>query len=166
MSKILETMQKAQEVQPIGEKDGVKVVTFEDAVALNDADMLEPKQGVRTRAYNPDGTLARTSRMTTAMNVESYFINRFKLKAKKLNVVVDYRAIKEQATGACYLKQIPCYVFGRDEANNLVLEKVTTVGDTEFISDYINTLEPGAMAQLLPLIAAHGTNQTTSELPI
>ena len=166
MSRILETMQKAQEVQPIAEKDGVKVVTFEDAVALNDADMLEPKEGIKTRAYNPDGTLARTNRTTTAMNVDLYFINRYKLKAKKLHVVTDYRAIKEQASGNCYLKQIPCYIFGRDDANNLVLEKVTTVGDTEFISDYINTLEPGAMAQLLPLIASHGTNQTTSELPI
>lgn len=162
--------ERAENIQPIAEKDGEVIVTFEDASVLNSINAQDAKIGTQTR--NPDGTLARTGKRVHAMNPDYFFANRAKKDKKKLYVVSGhtvegYRCIKEQASGHTYLKNIPAYVIVRDDNGNLTVENRISVSSEEFISDYDMTLANHVMAELLPIIInyAGGTNVIDS-MPI
>lgn len=165
-----ELYDKADNIKPLAEKDGQLYVSFEDAAVLNSLNAEEPHgTGMQTR--NPDGSIASTGKTVHAINADYFFANRYKVKGKKLHVVsghepTGYRCIKEQASGHVFVKTIPVYVFARDEGKNLVLEKVTTISDAEFISDFTNTLDHKSMAELLPLITEHGNEITADSMPI
>jgi len=167
--RLKELYDKYDKVTPLAEKDGEKICTFEDAAVLNSFNAQEPKIGTQTR--NPDGTLARTGKRVHAINPDYFFSNRYKVKGKKLHVVSGhtvegYRCIKEQASGHVYLKTIPVYVLSRDAEGNLVLDKTTTISDTEFISDFTNKLDNKSMAEIMPLIASSGSEITADSMPI
>ncbi len=165
-----ELYDKADNIKPLAEKDGQLYVSFEDAAVLNSLNAEEPHgTGMQTR--NPDGSIASTGKTVHAINSDYFFANRYKVKGKKLHVVsghepTGYRCIKEQSSGRIFVKTIPVYVFARDEEKNLVLEKVTTISDAEFISDFTNTLDHKSMAELLPLITEHGNEITADSMPI
>ena len=165
-----ELYEKADNVRPYAEKDGQVWVNFEDASILNSVNAEEPSgTGLQTR--NADGTLASSGKRVHAVNPNYFFSNRYKVKGKKLHVVsgheaVGYRCIKEQSSGKVFVKTIPVYIFSRDEDKNLVLEKVSTISDTEFISDFTNTLDHKSMAELLPLITEYGNDMTADSMPI
>ena len=164
-----ELYEKADNVKPLAKKNGQLYVTFEDAALLNSVNAEEPSTGMQVR--NADGSLASTGKTVHAINPDYFFANRYKVKGKKLHVVsghepTGYRCIKEQASGHVFVKTIPVYVFARDEDKKLVLERVTTVSDTEFISEFTNTLDHKSMAELLPLITEHGNQMTADSMPI
>lgn len=173
MTKLEETrelLEKADRVKPIAEKDGHTYVTFEDAATLNN---VHKYNGVDTgiQKRNRDGSLASTGKTVHAVNPEYWFANRYKVKGKKLYVVsghepTGFRCIKEQEKGIIHVKSIPCYVFARDESKQLVLEKVATVADSEFVSDFTAKLSNSAFAELLPMITSHSSGMTSDELPI
>ena len=161
---------KADKVRPYAEKDGQKWVSFEDASVLNSLDAEEPGgTGLQTR--NADGSLASTGKTVHAVNPDYFFLNRYKVKGKKLHVVsghepTGYRCIREQKKGRLFVKNLPCYVFARNEDRELVLEKIITISDSEFIADFTNTLDHKSMAELLPLITEHGNEMTADSMPI
>lgn len=162
--------EKADNIKPMAEKDGQLYVSFEDAAVLNSLNAEEPKgTGLQTR--NADGSIASTGKQVHAINPDYFFLNRYKVKGKKLHVVsghtpTGYRCIREQSKGRCFVKSIPCYVFARNDDKELVLEKVITVSDTEFISEFTNTLDHKSMAELLPLITEVGNEMTADSMPI
>lgn len=165
--------EKADAVQPMAEKDGQVFVNFDDAATLNSVDAYEGG-GTGMQVRNPDGSLASTGKTVHAMNPNYFFANRYKVRGskgkEKMYVVaghepMGFRCIQEQERGKIHIKTIPCYIFIRDEGK-LVLEKVTTISDTEFISDFTNTLNNKAMAELLPMITSYGNELTADEMPI
>lgn len=162
---------KADKVQPFAEKDGQLYVSFADASVLNSLNAEEP-HGTGVQVRNADGSLASTGKTVHAINPDYFFANRYKLKGKKLHVVsghepTGYRCIKEQSQGRCFVKNIPCYIFSRDaDTKEIVLEKTTLISDSEFISDFTNTLDHKSMAELLPLITEHGDGMTADAMPI
>ena len=156
-------------VKPFAEKDGQKYVSFADAAILNSYNAEEPKTGMQTR--NHDGSLASTGKSVHAVNPEYFFANRYKVKGKKLHIVSGhttdgYRCIKEQSSGRIFLKSVPVYVLSRNADGELIVEKMTTCPDTEFIGEFTETLAPDAMAQILPLLTAFGSDKTATSLPI
>lgn len=166
-----ELYEKADNIVPLAEKDGKKYVTFEDAAVLNSVNAEEPKgTGLQTR--NKDGSIASTGKTVHAINPNYFFLNRYKVKGKKLHVVsghepTGYRCIREQSSGRTFVKNIPCYVFARDaDTKEIVLEKVITVSESEFIAEFTNTLDNKSMAELLPLITEHGNDMTADAMPI
>ena len=170
-SKFQELFNKADKVKPMAEKDGQKYVTFDEAATLNSLNMLdEANTGMQIR--NKDGSIASTGKTVHAINPNYFFLNRYKKKNKTTMLVVSghdetgYRCIKEQETGKIHIKTIPCYVFVRGDDGELRLDKATTVSDTEFISDFTNTLTHKAFAELLPMITSYGRDITADELPI
>ena len=68
MTSVTEIIENAKKVEPIAEKDGRKIVTFEDAAALANMEGIEPSPKTGVRSYNPDGSLARTRKSTAAIN--------------------------------------------------------------------------------------------------
>ena len=144
-------------VRPLAEKDGEVWVDFNDASILNSYNADEPNTGMQTR--NPDGSLASTGKRVHAVNPDYFFMNRYKVKGKKMILVSGhtsdgYRCIKEQASGRVFLKSVPAYVIARDSDGKLYLEKQTVISDTEFISEFTNKLDNKSMAEILPLITA------------
>ena len=163
-----ELYEKVDNVKPLAEKDGELFVTFEDAAILNSYNADEPNTGMQTR--NPDGTLARTGKTVHAVNPDYFFMNRYKVKGKKMIIVSGhttdgYRCIKEQASGRCFIKNIPAYIIARDSDGKLFLEKQTVISDTEFISEFTNKLDNKSMAEILPLITV-GADMTADSMPI
>lgn len=160
---ILDSLKRAEEVKPLYEQNGVKVVTFEDQRAVAQAEIINDVD-LGNRTVNPDGTIARSRTKYAAINTDHLYLNRFKKVGTKLYVVTDYRAIKEQSTGRIYKKQIQAAVFTRGD-DGLKKEKNVLVEDKDFVSDFTKTLTPEAMAQLIPLMS--GNNDITAEdLPI
>lgn len=166
MKSMRDVIERADEVKVIAEKNGTKITSFADAAALQDMEGYEPtpKSGLRT--YNPDGSLARTRVKAAAINPEIYFANRFRKVSKKIQVVVDWRAITEQDTGSVYLKNIPCYIISRNDDGKLVVESTKTVSDDDFVKSFTDTLDEEAMKEIAPLIANFGADITTSSMPI
>lgn len=169
--KMRDLYQRADNVKPLAERDGEVFCSFEDAAVLNSVNAEEPSgTGLQTR--NPDGSIATSGKRVHAINPDYFFLNRYKVKGKKLHVVsghepTGYRCIREQSKGKTFVKVIPCYIFSRDaETKELVLEKVTTISDTEFISDFTNTLDHKSMAELLPMITSYGNDITADSMPI
>ena len=165
-----ELYEKADKVRPYAEKDGQKFVSFEDASVLNSLNAEEP-HGTGMQMRNADGSIASTGKTVHAVNPDYFFANRYMVKGKKMHVVsghepTGYRCIKEQSSGHIFVKSIPVYVIARDEDKNLVLEKVTTISDSEFISDFTKTLDHESMAKILPLITEHGNEMTADSMPI
>lgn len=152
-----ELYEKVDNVKPLAEKDGEVFVTFEDAAVLNSYNADEPNTGMQTR--NPDGSLASTGKRVHAVNPDYFFMNRYKVKGKKMILVSGhtsdgYRCIKEQNSGRVFLKTIPAYIIARNSDGELYLEKQTVISDTEFISEFTNKLDNKSMAEILPLITA------------
>lgn len=167
--RLKELYEKVDNVKPLAEKDGKRVVTFEDAAIINSYEADEPRIGTQTR--NPDGSLASTGKTVHAVNPNYFFLNRYKVKGKKLHLVsghtpAGYRCIREQASGRVFLKSIPVYIIVRNGDGKLEVEKATTVSDAEFISEFTNTLNNASMAEVLPLIAKYGSDVTADEMPI
>lgn len=163
-----ELYQKVDNVQPLAEKDGQLFVTFEDAATMNSYNAQEPKTGLQTK--NRDGSLASTGKTVHALNPNYFFLNRYKVKGKKLHIVSGhtpegFRVIQEQPSGRVFLKTIPVYILARDADGKLLLEKRTTISDTEFISDFTNTLDNQSMAEILPLITEQ-VEMTADKMPI
>ena len=164
----------ADKVVPIAEKDGQKIVDFADAATLNSVNAYEG-DGTGVQVRNPDGSLASTGKTVHAINPNYFFANRYKVKGTKGNqklIVVSghepngFRCIREQERGRLHVKTVPCYMFSRNDKGELELEKVTTVSDTEFISDFTHTLNNKSMAELLPMITSYGNEITADEMPI
>ena len=149
---ILDSLKRAEEIEPLYEQNGVKVVSFEDQRAAAQAEITEGVD-LGNRTVNPDGTIARSRTKYAAINPDYLYMNRYKKIGTKLVLVTDYRAIKEQSRGRVYLRQIPAYVISRNpDTKELVLDKVITVSDTEFIGEYTRQLSPAAMKQIIPLL--------------
>lgn len=170
-----EVLVESEKVEPLAEVNGMKVVSFEEAQTLNQAELMKKElgQGGETgdRTFNPDGSVARSKTKVAAVNYDSVFSNRYRLVKKRgesdcLEVVVDYRAIKEQERGQIYVQRIQAYVIKRDEDKNLVLDHITTVSDRDFISEFTHKLNADAMKEILPLITEGGKEISTDEILI
>ena len=164
MSNLQEIIDKTKDVKPIAEHNGIGIVTFEEQRDLAQLKKLEDP-GLETIQMNPDGTVARTPVRFAAVNLDNFYINRYKRVKDSLYIVTDYRAIMEQQTGGVYAKQLPAFVVKRDADKNLILDKVVTVSDTEFLADFTHTLNREAMAQIMPLLVS-GVGVTTDDLGI
>ena len=174
VKEMAELYRRAEEVEPLAEKDGKVYTDFESASILNSVNAQEPRTGMQTR--NADGSLASTGKTVHAVNPDYFFANRYKVKGAKGNqklIVVSghtpdgYRCIKEQASGRLFIKNVPAYILYRDaETKELVLEKQTMISDTEFISDFTNKLDNKSMAEILPLITTSGGDVSTDTMPI
>lgn len=163
-----ELYEKVDAVKPLAEKDGEVFVTFEDAAVLNSYNADEPNTGMQTR--NQDGSLASTGKRVHAVNPDYFFMNRYKVKGKKMILVSGhtsdgYRCIKEQNSGRVFLKSIPAYIIARNSDGELYLEKQTVISDTEFISEFTNKLDNKSMAEVLPLITM-GKDMSADTMPI
>lgn len=156
---ILETLKQAEAVKPLMTKNGIKVVSFEDAKLLSEAERIEGVPDTGIRAMNPDGSMARSRVTVAGVNKDVLYENRYRLikegegkdEKAKIQIVVDKRAIKDQSTGKIYTARVPAYQIIR-ERGKLKVEKVLTVSDIEFIGDFNSKAGEKDMVEILPLL--------------
>lgn len=176
-SKMREILDRAEQVEPIAEHDGVKVVSPEDAVALKEEQMLAMQNGEEVDLgdfeINPDGTIASTRTSILAINEDRRLMNKFRVKGRNKNllqVVTDYRAVKDHGTGKVYLANVPVYEFEREDKDGkkgkLVLTAQTTVPDKIFLSEFQDSLDNEAMKEVLAAITTNKEDVSKREMPI
>lgn len=172
---MLEEEREIRENRIIAEKDGEVFVNFHDASVLNSANAMEGK-GTGMQKRNPDGSLASTGKTVHAINPDFYFANRCRTKKfgqkEKLYIVCaftpdGFRLIEEQKKGRCFIKSIPVAVLSRDaDTKELVFEKMETVTESEFVSDFKKELKNDVMAEILPLIVNRSDDSGKIDMPI
>lgn len=141
----------AKEARPIAQFDGLTAYSFEDYVNVTSVEQMNNTE-LGLVKFNPDGSPAKTPTKYVAVNVETFFMNRYRQVKKTIQVVIDYWCIVEQSTGKIPIKQIPCYVISRNEDGKLQLDKTITVSDEVFLADFNKSLDRESMEQILPLL--------------
>lgn len=166
---VFETLKQAASVEPVAEKNGMKIVAMEDAVLMAQAQILDGEEDPGIRTMNPDGSLARSRVTVAAIDVDTYYNNRYRVieedGKKKAQVVVDKRAIKDQSTGRIYTARVTAYQFYR-EKGKLRLDKILTVSDSDFIAEFIQRAGRKDMVEILPLLekAEHDITVTSIDI--
>lgn len=151
---------------PFAEVNGARVVSFEDAVTLAQAEAIEPEADLGDRKFNPDGSYARSKSKIVSVNPENYFANRYKVVKKELFVVTDYRSIQYKRQGQPVgFSTVPVYVLVRD-GEELKLDRITTISGMEFDAGYNSELNLSAAAEVFKVIRESAPNNSGDELPI
>lgn len=165
-AELKDLIDKTDKIQPVTTVNGVQVVQFSEQRDLAQMEKMMGNDTLGTLQMNPDGTVARTPVKYAAVNMDYYYINRYKKVKDSYYIVTDFRAIQEQQTGTVYAKQIPAFVIVRDkETGSLKIDKTVMVSDTEFVADFTHMLNREAMAQIVPLLA-NGVGVTSDDLAI
>lgn len=149
---IREILEKADKIIPIAVIDGVKIVSFEDYMDAAIASKINGTKDVGVRTLNADGTVAASYHEYAAVNVDSFFANRYYLSGKKvLKVVTDYRAIKEQPTGRVYTSRVIAYNVERVDGV-LTCTGADYISDVTFVKDYTHQLDAAGAAEVMKAI--------------
>lgn len=174
MSRLLDILEQAKDIQPIAVRNGVKIYSMDDARAIMQANKLEGDEALPMISRNPDGSIAR-SRCNVAIISENDLYDNRCYRKKTPGVGSDefwivsaattsgYRAIKQKMND----EQIYAYVVSRDkDTNELYLKRITTISASDFKTDYTHKLNEESMKQILPLIAEQEEGVTPEEISI
>lgn len=188
---ILKSILSENEVTPLGSLNGTPLYSFEDAQRINKIGLVKEKiQGKEVefgeRPMRPDGLGYLETKANAIAVPTSFFENRYRKveivktvaneKTKKeetvkdvyYEVVTDYRACKEQASGRVYTTTIHVYQIGakKDSKGNadLFLIGQRNISDTDFINEFKGKLNKESMVKILKLIGNNTTEQTEDTL--
>lgn len=188
---ILKNILSENEVTPLGSLNGTPLYSFEDAQRINKIGLVKEKiQGKEVefgeRPMRPDGLGYLETKANAIAVPTSFFENRYRKveivktslneKTKKeetvkdvyYEVVTDYRACKEQASGRVYTTTIPVYQIGakKDSKGNadLFLIGQRNISDTDFINEFKGKLNKESMVKILKLIGNNQTEQVEDTL--
>ena len=160
MAKTMKEVMEKSKVKPVTNVSGTPVVSFEEQRDLAQ-EAIRDKIDVGVREFNPDGTLSKTLYHNAAVNMAQFYDNRYRLVENEMELVTaqttdGYRAIAEQSTGRVFQKQVPVYVFARenpeDKKSALKFVRLDVVSDVDFIAEFTHKLSADAMKMVLPLI--------------
>lgn len=165
---LMDILKEATTAEPIAMVNGKKVYDFQNAQKLNKADLVEEKAlgkklELGDRSVGENGLSYTSSNVSrAAIDPNTYFENRYrkieqkpatgKPKSTKYEVVVDYRAIKEQASGRVYTDNVITFVIAKNEAGELVAETTNTISADEFVRDFKKKLSFESMARIIGAI--------------
>lgn len=188
---ILKSILSENEVTPLGSLNGTPLYSFEDAQRINKIGLVKEKiQGKEVefgeRPMRPDGLGYLETKANAIAVPTSFFENRYRKveivktrlneKTKKeetvkdvyYEVVTDYRACKEQASGRVYTTTIHVYQIGakKDSKGNadLFLIGQRNISDTDFINEFKGKLNKESMVKILKLIGNNQTEQVEDTL--
>lgn len=188
---ILKSILSENEVTPLGSLNGTPLYSFEDAQRINKIGLVKEKiQGKEVefgeRPMRPDGLGYLETKSNAIAVPTSFFENRYRKveivktslneKTKKeetvkdvyYEVVTDYRACKEQASGRVYTTTIHVYQIGakKDSKGNadLFLIGQKNISDTEFINEFKGKLNKESMVKILKLIGNNPAKQVEDTL--
>lgn len=174
MSRLLDILEQAKDIEPIAIRNGVKIYSVDDARAVMQANALEGEESLPLLTRNPDGSIARSRSNISIINENDLYDNRCYRKKTpgqgsdeywvvSTATTSGYRAIRQRMND----EQIYAYVIGRDkESGELKLKRVTTVSASEFKTDFTHKLDQKSMKAILPFIAEQEEGITPEEISI
>lgn len=174
MSRLLDILEQARDIEPIAVRNGVKIYSMDDARAVMQANALEGEDALPMMTRNPDGSIARSRHNIAIISENDLYDNRcFRKKTPGQGsdefwvvptaTTSGYRAIRQKMND----EQIYVYVITRDkDTQELSLKRVTTVSASDFKSDFTHKLDEKSMKQILPLIADQEEGITPEEISI
>lgn len=174
MSRLLDILERAKDIEPIAIRNGVKIYSMDDARAVMQANALEGEESLPLITRNPDGSIARSRSNIAIISERDLYDNRcFRKKtpgqgSDEFWIVTTattsgYRAIRQKMND----EQIYAYIVTRDkDTNELKLKRVTTISASDFKSDFTHKLDEKSMKQILPLIAEQEEGITPEEISI
>lgn len=166
LSRLKEVLEETESVKEIGENAGTKIYSVADDRTIAKSELIEKRLGVEPvdlgerKTRNNGWAYARSRRTHLASEPDKLYANRFR-EAKHgdidvIEIVTDYRAITEQASGEIYKELIVVYVIGRKSQGRgsrlEVLEK-KTITAKEFVNEFINELDEDGMKKVAVAIA-------------
>lgn len=165
--------EQVKSVQPIAEQNGRKLYSIDDAKLVGHVKQTEEqvygKTDVGDREYDPArGTYRSSHTPNLAINPEVYFINRFRTVEDEegdlsLEVVTDYRAIKEQGSGQVYTDNVRVFVIDRDDKDKLQVVGIRLINADEFVREFKKELDHPSMTQILTAVKKSQTKVTEKE---
>lgn len=188
---ILKSILSENEVTPLGSLNGTPLYSFEDAQRINKIGLVKEKiQGKEVefgeRPMRPDGLGYLETKSNAIAVPTSFFENRYRkveivktslnektkeeetVKDVYYEVVTDYRACKEQASGRVYTTTIHVYQIGakKDSKGNadLFLIGQRNISDADFINEFKGKLNKESMVKILKLIGNNPTEQVEDTL--
>lgn len=169
VTRMAEIVNEAGKIKPVAVVNGRKVFTAPDAQILNKAALMEEKAlgsvDLGVRPVNPDGTFAGCRVRNVVVDPENLFNNRFKKDGNTYEVVTDYRAIKEQASGRVYTDNIPVTVIHKQNGK-LEVKHVKMISADAFVRDFKQKLDLKSMISIFDLIQNTGTSMSTHKLEL
>lgn len=163
MSMMRDILNEADGVKPIAVIGGKKVYSFADANILNQADILEERAAGRQidlgeREVRPDGLYSRSHVKRAAMDPNVLFENRYRKSGNaksgtEYEIVTDYRAIKEQATGQVYTNNVVVYVVSKS-GDVASVKEIKTISAEEFINGFKRKLDYSSMIKVQGAISS------------
>lgn len=165
---VKEILDSAESAQPIAEMNGIKIASFDDAVALATAEQINSVE-LGAVDFNADGTVASTPTKYAAVNVEMFFDNRYRKVEDEFHVVTgykDYLTIKGQTSGRIPTKQVIADVITADKDGKPVYKGTVTVSDNEFVADFTNKFNKEDMKKILPVLLHVAEREPAAEKSI
>lgn len=163
MADIKEILERAETATEIAEVNGRKVVGFDDYRNLATVANMN-NEDLGGMAFNPDGSLARTKGNMAAVNLDDFYLNRFKKVKNKYYVVIDKMAIFEtERTGQAPYQHITGYLIGEKDGQ-VVCEKPVTISADDFAADFTHKLDHASMAIVMDAINKLGVDAGTEKL--
>lgn len=169
-------LEEADTAKVIEEVNGVPLMTAADALKMSNADKVErqamgKRPEVGNREMAPDGIGYARSRVKRAIvNPETHYDNRYRAvdvvvgaddkgndKTKTVyEVVTDYRAVQEQASGQVYTNNIVVYTVEKS-GKGVKVTGVNTINPNEFINEFKGKLDVDSMIAINKAINKMGT---------
>lgn len=177
MSRMKELLSEAEDAKAIATIDGKDVMDFQSIQKVNRAELaIGEDEDLGDRNVNPDGlTYASSKVKRTAIDPDVYFANRYKriveteeipgkkeldpptvLEKIKYQVVTDYRAIQEQASGALYKANIVAYVVEKNTKGQLEITGQELVSEFDFVNNFGRKLKNEDMKKIASAIKQTG----------
>lgn len=167
MESIKEMLEKSEKVKPIAELNGVKIVSFEDQVAMANADHVN-NVGLDLPELNPDGSIAASPVKWAAVNEEIWTSNAYRVVDDEYQVVCglkDYLTIKGMKDGRMPYPQVQADVF-TVEKGKPKYKTTVTVSDTEFLETFTNKFTREDMMKILDALTKGAEREPATEKSI
>lgn len=172
MAKTMKDVLSEQNVKPLTNVNGTPLVTYKEQRDMN-LEMMKDKLDIGVRQMNKDGSIAKSRTTSAAINEDIFFDNRYRVVGDEMQIITaqtndGYRAIKEQRTGRVFAKLLPAYALKRDNGK-LVLDRLITVSDSDFISEFTHRLNKKRMEEVLLVLKdslSPNSSMPEEDLPI
>lgn len=173
MSRITDALDKAKQVKPIAEKNGIKIVATQDAKDAMAGELLDPTDDLGVRTLNQDGSIARSRTVISQISTYRIYDNRFKRQGTKgvgYDEVWVVPAIDPKGYRAVVLgmedRNIPVYKItkSKDEQHDFILAGKTTVDYQKFHSEFTHKLSEESMKKIIPLFALENDEITNDDI--
>lgn len=175
MSKLSDILDEAKSATPVAEKNGTKVYGFDDYLKAVKAELTDPTPDIGTRKVNPDGSIARSRSVVSAVNENTLYGNLGMTKkvqgqgSDELWIVPQEIEYEFVANPQYIPHKVKVFVFKqevkKDSDHKIYLDRIMMIDGADARSKLVHSYNEDLMKTLLALISEHGQEVSKEESP-